>query len=99
MESLGKLTEAERGRELKGQEGRCVCPDCRTYTDCARSKSEFLFCLEGKSPDCITKGVECICPTCPVEVEYDMKNMYYCIEGSEADKRKRKAERIRARKT
>ncbi len=91
------MSDLDKKKTLTGLEARCTCPNCKTYTECAKAKSELLYCLEGKSPGCITKGVECICPTCPVEVEYDMNDMYYCIEGNEAQKRRRRAERAKAK--
>lgn len=93
MAEFERLPDNDRKASMKTLEGMCTCPLCPTYTECARTKSELLYCFEGKSPSCITKPVKCICPTCPVEVDYAIKNMFYCIEGSEADKRKRRAER------
>jgi len=96
---LGGLSEPLRKQALHELEGRCTCPVCPTYTQCAKENAELLFCFVGKSPSCITKAVKCICPTCPIEVEFAIKNMFYCTEGSEADKRRRKAERDAARGT
>ncbi len=95
--NLERLDTMGRTGLLKGLRDRCACPSCPTYTECARSNKELLFCIEGKSPTCITKAVRCICDTCPVELEYGMKNLFYCIEGSEAEKRRRRAERAKAR--
>ncbi len=97
LANLEGMPEPQRKATLRDLEARCTCPSCKTYTECAKAKAERLYCLEGKSPDCITKGVECICPSCPVQVEYTMRDMYYCIEGSEDQKRMRRAERAKAK--
>ena len=67
---LERLAEAERKDAMNSLRKKCICPDCPTYTECARANSELVFCLEGKSPTCITKAVKCICADCPVEEEY-----------------------------
>ncbi len=97
MANLANVGESERSAMTNPLREKCLCPLCPTYTECAKTNSELLFCIEGRSPSCITQAVKCICGDCPVEKDLGMKNLFYCIEGSEAEKRKRKSERLKAR--
>ncbi len=65
----------------------CICPDCPTYTPCARDAGERLYCITGQSPRCITEDLGCICPTCPVADEIGLEYLTFCLLGSEAAQR------------
>lgn len=62
-------------------EALCICRDCPTYFDC---DEPLAFCLyeQGKS-SCITVERGCICPSCPVHTQGDLKLNLYCTRGSE----------------
>ena len=49
--------------------------------------NELLFCVTGKSPDCIFEMKECLCPGCPVTVILGLDKAYYCIKGSAAEQK------------
>ena len=61
----------------------CPCPRCPSYNDCARGKSETLYCAEavGQSA-CEYKMNGCICGSCSVHMACSLSNGYYCIKGS-----------------
>lgn len=63
--------------------GKCICGPCPSYTECMRAAGELLFCVTGRSPDCIFEKKGCICPTCPVWTALGLKKAYYCIKGTE----------------
>lgn len=65
----------------------CICPQCPTYTPCARDAQELLYCVTGRSPRCITEDLGCICPSCPVTAEIGLEHLTFCILGSEAAQR------------
>ena len=65
----------------------CICPDCPTFTPCARDAGERLYCVTGRSPRCITEDLGCICPTCPVADEVGFTYLTFCLLGSEAAQR------------
>jgi len=59
----------------------CLCDkgDCPTYNQGNLSKT--LFCSIGKSEK-VPQRVRCPCDVCPVWVDYDLSDYYYCIEGA-----------------
>ncbi|HIH04533.1 MAG TPA: DUF2769 domain-containing protein [Methanoregulaceae archaeon] len=65
----------------------CICPECPTYTPCARDAQELLYCVAGRSPRCITEDLGCICPTCPVADRIGLEHLTFCLLGSEAAQR------------
>jgi Protein of unknown function (DUF2769) len=76
---------AKRSVELRNQ---CICPDCPTYTDCAKQRGESFFCaLNAGRSDCITEENWCICETCPVTERIGLTKIYYCIKGNESEQR------------
>lgn len=60
----------------------CICEPCPSYTECMRADSELLFCITGKSADCIFEKKGCRCPSCPVTKILGLKSAYYCIRGT-----------------
>ncbi len=64
----------------------CICDRCPTYSECMSKKDELLFCLEGKSK-CEVENQGCICMSCPVHIKYKLQNEFYCIEGSEIERK------------
>lgn len=64
----------------------CNCPNCPTYTECAKNAKEGLFCAMGQS-FCNTENKGCICATCPVHKQLELKYQAFCLMGSEKDQR------------
>lgn len=62
--------------------GKCPCPNCPSYNECAKGKIELLYCAEetGKSA-CQYKMNGCICGGCPVHRDNGLKAGYYCLNG------------------
>ncbi|MDD1694640.1 MAG: DUF2769 domain-containing protein [Methanoregula sp.] len=65
----------------------CICGPCPSYTECMRAGEELLFCVAGKSPDCIFEKKGCLCPTCPVTQVLGLKKAYYCIRGTQEEQK------------
>jgi hypothetical protein len=68
---------------IENNSRKCICEPCPSYTECMRAGNERLFCVTGKSADCIFEKKGCICPGCPVKPLLGLKKAYYCIKGSE----------------
>lgn len=64
---------------------KCICGSCPSYNECMRAGVELLFCIVGKSPDCIFEKKGCICPSCPVTKILGLKKAYYCIRGTQEE--------------
>lgn len=62
---------------------KCFCPNCPSYNECAKGKTERLYCAGeiGKS-SCEYKMNGCLCGGCPVHAENNLQAGYYCIHGS-----------------
>jgi hypothetical protein len=87
MTMMGKMSASERTKAIKEKMGKCICPDCPTYTDCAKKAQERLFCIYGMSFVCIIQEVDCICPSCPVAEDMGLLSNFFCTRGGEADQR------------
>lgn len=89
MEEMIQLSDENRAEKIKKLEADCVCPTCPTYNECAKNKGENVFCITGKSQDCITMTLGCLCPTCPLAQKYKIGLTYnfYCNNGSETEQR------------
>ena len=62
---------------------QCVCLNCPSYNECARDKSEKLYCAtEVGASDCKYHKNGCICASCPVHKNNSLNNGYYCLAGS-----------------
>ncbi|MDD1775218.1 MAG: DUF2769 domain-containing protein [Methanobacterium sp.] len=88
--SLEDLTPEERDEELERFKSQCICPICPTYNDCAKKEGELLFCIIGKSDECIKDRNDCMCPPCPFARRLDFGAVHntYCIRGSELEQKK-----------
>ena len=82
MNGMCLMTEAMKTIILENKK-KCICEPCPSYTECMRGGNELLFCVTGKSADCIFEKKGCICPSCPVKSILGLKKAYYCIKGSE----------------
>ncbi len=76
------LMNEEQKKIIEANKKKCICEPCPSYTECMRSGTELLFCVTGKSADCIFEKKGCICPGCPVTKILSLKKAYYCIKGS-----------------
>lgn len=54
---------------------RCMCPSCPSYPH--KCSGEILFCGT-KASKCDIDAKSCICNTCPIYFEHDLKGLYYC---------------------
>lgn len=61
----------------------CICKTCPSWVACDENGG-FCFQTIGKSK-CITEDKGCICGGCPVTEKMGLKNMYFCIKGSEKE--------------
>jgi hypothetical protein len=61
----------------------CVCPDCPSWQECGEDGG-YCFPSIGKST-CITEQNGCICGGCPVTRKLELKNIYFCTDGSEME--------------
>ena len=64
----------------------CICRACSSFVNC-NEKIGYCYSSIGKSK-CIIKAKGCICGGCPVRDKMGLKNMYYCIKGSEKEQTK-----------
>ena len=82
------MSEEDRNAAIEEFKKSCVCPDCPTYTDCARENMEALYCVLGKT-SCETQNKGCLCPACPLaqSLEVGVERNTYCINGSEMEQR------------
>ena len=61
----------------------CVCPTCPSWRECGEDGG-YCFLDIGKSK-CITEELGCICGGCPVAKMMELKNIYFCTQGSEQE--------------
>ena len=87
MAALAKMSDSEKTKAVENLKAMCICPDCPTYTDCAKKADERLFCWFGGSNNCISKEIDCLCPSCPVTSEMGLKHDFFCTRGSEKSQR------------
>jgi hypothetical protein len=79
--------ESEQQAVIDANRRKCICEPCPSYTECMRANEELLFCMTGKSPDCIFEKRGCLCPGCPVTKALGLKKAYYCIRGTEEEQK------------
>ncbi len=91
MDAFDTLIQNLPRKEILRLRGLCICADCPTYTACAGSAQELLYCIYGRSFHCVTDDLGCICPGCPVVDEVGLLDLTFCILGSEASQRYGKA--------
>lgn len=89
LDDLNRMPPEKRKAELTAMRVQCSCPNCASYTLCARDRDEKMFCFYGRSPDCITRELKCVCRKCPVHEELGFRNIYYCTRGGERTSPKR----------
>lgn len=85
--SMWGMTPKDREESDGKYAALCTCPACPTYTACAKEARELLFCLKGKSFLCITDEKGCICPSCPITMEFGFRHTLFCRRGNEKTQR------------
>lgn len=90
MEQMRGLGPEQVRNLIEVNRKKCTCASCPTYNECTARKKELLYCLLGKSRECQLDELGCICPDCPVTVDLDLQNTYYCTQGSEKEMRRPK---------
>lgn len=90
IDELNGMSEEDKNKTMEKMKEDCVCPICPTYNECANKAGEKLFCILGKSKECINKEMGCMCPTCPFAQEYGIgvKYNFYCTRDTELEQRK-----------
>ena len=83
------MSKTDRNNAIESYKGSCICHTCATYNQCAADANQKLFCVTGKSGDCITELKGCECPTCPLakSLEVGVIHNTYCLNGSEMEQR------------
>ncbi len=87
MQMMAKMTDEEKMKAIGANKALCICGGCPSYNDCAKESGELLYCSLGASPNCIKEAPVCICSGCPVTSKMGLKNLNFCIKGSEKDQR------------
>jgi hypothetical protein len=87
VQAMAKMPPAELAKAVEAKKAACICPDCPTYTRCAKDAKELLYCAIGKSFMCISEEKNCICPSCPVTAEFGLKYKYFCTRQAEKAQR------------
>ncbi len=89
IHDLTDMSESDMNKAIEDYKGSCVCQTCATYTQCAADANEKLFCVTGKSMDCISEPKGCECPVCPLARSLDIGVIHntYCLNGSEMEQR------------
>ena len=87
MQQIPKLSEEDQAKKIDDQKKLCICEGCPTYNECAGTKDELLYCVLGKSPNCIDKEVTCLCPDCPISEQLGLTKQFFCTRGSEKAQR------------
>ncbi|MGB7967989.1 MAG: DUF2769 domain-containing protein [Methanobacterium sp.] len=83
------MSESDQKKAVASYKDSCICQTCASYNECASDANEKLFCVNGKSVDCITVLRGCECPTCPFAQSLDIGviNNTYCLNGGELEQR------------
>jgi hypothetical protein len=90
IETMSKLTEEERRKDIEENRASCICPDYPTYNECTQEKSELFYCGIDKSPICIVKEQGCLCPACLVTERMGLNYQFFCTKGTEKEQRGKK---------
>lgn len=87
--NLESLTEEEKADLISENRRLCSCEICPAHNMCAKKNKELVYCLSGKSPECITHARMCYCVKCPVHFKLKLKKIYYCLRGSELEQKRK----------
>jgi hypothetical protein len=89
IQEVMEMSERDRDNVIEYYKSSCICHTCATYDQCAADANEKLFCVTGKSVECITEPKGCECPICSLAQSLDvgLLNNTFCLRGSEMDQR------------
>jgi hypothetical protein len=87
MKDLIAQKPEDQKRKIMELRKLCMCPNCPTYTSCARTAEEKLFCSTGGSFKCISEDKGCLCPECPVADAMGLNHTRFCMNGDEFKQR------------
>jgi len=89
IHDVSEMSTDDQNKAIEEYKGSCICPTCPTWNKCAEDANEKLFCVTGKSKNCITEPKGCMCPTCPLAQSLDVgvERNTYCLNGSEMEQR------------
>lgn len=66
--------------DTKKNSEKCICASCPSKNECMKNNGEWFYCAREKSKCEVTKK-GCLCGACPIQVKYNLKDYYYCING------------------
>lgn len=91
LKEMAEMSEEDREQSLKEYKDMCICRTCSTYNECSKNAKEGLYCVTGKSPECITEFNGCECPNCELAQSLEVGKIFniYCLKGSEMEERKK----------
>lgn len=78
-----EMDKAEMEKKKQMVLSMCICKTCPSWVECDEAGG-FCFMSIGKSK-CISEEKGCICGGCPVYEKMGLKNLYYCLKGSEKE--------------
>ena len=87
MKQMKDMSASDLAKWAEDTKKLCTCPECPTYTNCAKNNKELLFCTTGKSFMCIPAEKGCICPSCSVTGAAGLKYTSFCTRGAEKAQR------------
>jgi len=89
LDNINSMSSDDKNKAIQNYKDSCICQTCASYTKCSADANEKLFCVTGKSENCITELKGCECPACPLARSLDvgiLRNAY-CMNGSEMEQR------------
>jgi Protein of unknown function (DUF2769) len=83
------MSKIDQNKAIESYKDSCICHTCATYNECALDANQKLFCVIGKSGDCIEEPRGCECPKCGLAKSLDVGVFHntYCLRGSELEQR------------
>jgi len=89
IQDVSKMSPDDQNKAIEEYKASCICPTCPTWNKCAKDANEKLFCVTGKSVDCISILKGCECPVCPLaqSLGVGVELNTYCLNGSEMEQR------------
>ena len=88
IREINDMADEEKQKLIESKKAICICGTCNIYNDCANDANELVYCIIGKSPECIQPGdAWCVCGICPVAEQLGLKKNSFCLEGSETEQR------------
>ncbi|KAF5075333.1 DUF2769 domain-containing protein [Methanobacterium aggregans] len=91
LKEVIEMSEEDRNQTIKDLKDMCICGTCSTYNECSKNALEGLYCVLGKSQECITEFKGCECPNCELAQSLDVGKIFniYCLKGNEMEQREK----------